>query len=182
MLALGSTELAEVNPQVTPACPTSRPQLRSGRLAAIPTPGRTSGRDFGRLSSTSSDPEPVEGRANSSSKLRHPSRRRRGLGIRPDCIRHARTLSGQPAVFAAATRSRIRARELGRHENRNDKNLLPFNPRPHFKQLPPTDMGNKEYPFPIRTPGGHPVKYIRRPDHLSRPQCQSTAAFMPPSP
>ena len=40
------------------------------------------------------------------------------------CRRRARILSGEPAVFTAATISRIRARELGRHEDRNDKNLI----------------------------------------------------------
>jgi hypothetical protein len=45
----------------------------------------------------------------------------------------ARILSGQPAVFAAATLSRIRAREFGRHEDRNDKNL-PIRIRSHRKE------------------------------------------------
>jgi hypothetical protein len=71
-------------------------------------------------------------RSNSSSKLRHASRRRRGLVCYSVCKWRPRILSGQPAMFAAATLSRIRAKAFGRHEHRNDKNSFTLKSESQF--------------------------------------------------
>jgi hypothetical protein len=41
------------------------------------------------------------------------------------CRRMSRSLSGQPKVLAAPARSRIRAEDLARHEDRNEKEFIP---------------------------------------------------------
>jgi len=87
----------------------------SGSVIAIPRRGRTSGAV-----------RTVEGEHVLETLTSKPPKA--GTRIYAVCRMRARILSGQPAMFAAATRSCIRARERGRHENRNDKTLFLFTP------------------------------------------------------
>lgn len=91
----------------------------------------TSPRSFQRSSSSQlegrSDKRGCEGRLRSStsSKLRHGGRGTRRFPILPS-RRQPRVSAGPPAMFAAPAPVRIRANEAGRHEARNDKNLLRY--------------------------------------------------------
>ena len=77
-----------------------------------------------RIWCTADDADAIGWPVNVRNLLRQHGRETRRLRVLLRCRMPLRRSTGQPVVFVAPTPHRIRASAAGRHENRNDKNIL----------------------------------------------------------